>query len=350
MLLFWSNRFTVSSAKAIIGPASPAYEREAIRPFVFGRFADMLKAAVRHPVMLSYLDNAVSIGERSPAGRRRRARTGVETTLNENLAREVLELHTLGVNGGYDQEDVVELAKAITGWRHGGIGRRRSGAAVHGRFEFRPAFHEPGAKTVLGRRYPEDGPDQGLRILDDLARHPATANFLATKLVRHFVADEPPPAAIAQIADVFRRTDGDLAEVSRAIVELDASWQPPLSKVKTHYEFLLAVYRATQYTPSSPDRVIQPLSELGQPPFAAPSPQGWGDTAADWVAPEALIRRVDWVRGFAAARQASRPPMAMLDDLIGPVALPATRTEVQRAPTGDAALALVLASVEFQRR
>ncbi len=350
MLLFWSNHFTVSSAKAIIGPSIPAYEREAIRPHVFGRFADMLKTVVRHPVMLSYLDNVASAGDDSRLGRRRRARTGTKTTLNENLAREVLELHTLGVNGGYSQHDVIEFAKTITGWSHGGMRRPNAPRPLHGRFEFRPEFHEPGAKRVLGKKYAEDGQEQGLQVLDDLARHPATARFIATKLVRHFVADDPPAAAIERIAKTFRETDGDLSAVSTALVDLDASWQSPLSKVKSHYEFLIAAHRAIGAQNVGPREIIRPLTELGQVPFAAPSPQGWGDTAADWVAPEALIRRIEWVRRFSATRPVTMPSDVILDDLIGPVATDPTRTEVGRAPSGDAALALILASPEFQRR
>ena len=350
MVLFWSNHFTVSSARAIIGPAIPAYEREAIRPHVFGRFADMLKTVVRHPVMLSYLDNAASAGDDSRLGRRRRARTGTQTTLNENLAREVLELHTLGVNGGYSQDDVIEFAKTITGWSHGGLRRRNDPRPVHGRFEFRPEFHEPGAKRVLGKKYPDDGPEQGLRVLDDLARHPATAQLIATKLVRHFVADDPPAAAIEHIAKVFRETDGDLSAVSMALVDLDASWQSPLSKVKSHYEYLIAARRATGARNVGPREIIRPLTELGQVPFAAPSPQGWGDTAVDWVGPEALIRRIEWVRRFSATRPVTKPSNVILDELIGPVATDTTCIEVERAPSGDAALALILASPEFQRR
>lgn len=350
MVLFWSNHFTVSNAKAIIGPAIPAYEREAIRPHVFGRFADMLKAVVRHPVMLSYLDNAASIGDESRAGRRRRARTGTQTTLNENLAREVLELHTLGVNGGYSQDDVIEFAKTITGWSHGGLRRRNDPRPVHGRFEFQALFHEPGTKTILGKEYKQDGPEQGLAVLDDLARHPATARFIATKLVRHFVADDPPAETVDYMANVFRETDGDLGAVSNALVALDEPWQTPLRKVKSHYEFLIAAHRATDARNVGPREILRPLTELGQVPFGAPSPQGWGDTAADWVAPEALIRRIEWVRRFSASRPVTRPSGVILDDLIGPVATAATRTEVERAPSGDAALALILASPEFQRR
>jgi len=350
MALFWSNHFTVSRTRAISGPAIPAYEREAIRPHVFGRFADMLKAVCRHPCMLTYLDNMFSMGPRSQGGRQRIARGGEARTLNENLAREILELHTLGVTGGYDQQDVIELAKAISGWGHGGFRPARDPRPMHGDFEFRPEFHEPGPKSILGKTYAEAGAEEGLHILDDLARHPATARHLAAKLVRHVVADDPPAEAVARIAGVFQESDGDLAAVSRALVGLDAAWRDPLAKVKSHYEFVLAVHRACGDAAADAATVIAPLRALGQAPFAAPSPQGWGDTARHWIAPEALLRRIEWARGFAASLKATAPPDRFLDDVAGPVAGEATRRGVSLAPSPDAAIALVLASAEFQRR
>lgn len=350
MALFWSNHFTVSRTRAIVGPAIPAYEREAIRPYVFGRFADMLKAACRHPCMLSYLDNIVSIGPQSAVGERRLASGADARTLNENLAREILELHTLGVNGGYGQQDVIELAKAISGWSHGGFRPGQDPRPMHGDFEFKAVFHEPGPKTVLGRTYAEAGADEGLAILDDLARHPATAQHLATKLVRHFIADDPPEDAVTRIGRVYLASDGDLAAISRALVNLDAAWQEPLPKVKTHYEFVVAVHRAFGNTTARAADVVAPLQTLGQAPFSAPSPQGWGDTARHWIAPEALLRRIEWTRSFAGTLPATLQPPRFLDDVIGPVTSEATRQGVALAPSGDAAIALVLASAEFQRR
>ena len=351
MLLFWSNHFTVSTTRGLIGPAIPAYEREAIRPHVFGRFADMLLAVVRHPVMLTYLDNVGSMGTNSAAGRRRGSRQGTSSTLNENLAREILELHTLGVNGGYGQQDVIELANAISGWTHGATRSRRDARPVHGGFEFRPEYHEPGTRTILGRRYPEGGTDQGEAVLADLARHPSTATFLAHKLVRHLVADDPPGDAVARNAKVFRDTDGDLGEVSRALVALEAAWRDPMTKAKSHHELVVATHRACcDGLPLRAGDVLRPLRELGQMPFAAPSPQGWGDRTADWISPEALMRRVQWLRQHAARLPATVYPQTLLDDLIGPVARETTRTWVARAPSGDAAIAVILASPEFQRR
>lgn len=345
MVLFWSNHFTVSRSKPIVGPTLPAYEREAIRPHVFGRFEDLLLAVVGHPSMLSYLDNDLSVGPRSLAGR------WTERSLNENLAREVLELHTVGVDGGYTQADVTELARALTGWTHGGMVRSRGRrTSVSGAFVFRSMMHEPGSKQVLGRTYREAGVDEGRAILRDLARHPATARFVATKLARHFVADEPPAAAVDRLADVFDRTGGDLAAVSRELVHLDEVWADPTPKVKTPYELVVGTLRALAVT-RVPLPVLQvPLAAMGQLPFAAPTPQGWPDRAADWLAPEALLRRIEWLRAVAGRFPVADPPAAFLERVIGPVASETTRSLVAGAPAPDAAIALVLASSEFQRR
>jgi len=346
LVLFWSNHFTVSSRRGRqLSVTIPAYEREAIRPHVFGRFADMLRAVARHPTMLTYLDNTGSVGPDSPVGQRRRERRGVATTLNENFAREVLELHTLGVNGGYAQEDVINLAQALTGWNHGG----RSDPA-HGRFAFLDRQHQPGPKTVLGRTYAEAGVDEGLAILDDLARHPATAQHLATKLARHFIADHPPAAAIDRLARVFLDSDGDLAQVTAALINLDAAWADPLAKVKSHYDFVIAVHRAAGLDAPTRRSLLDPLALLGMTPFAAPSPQGWGDLAGNWLGPEALMIRLEWARQFAGGLPRTLVPRVVLEDSIGAVAQAVTATWVERAPSGDAGLAMIFASPEFQRR
>lgn len=344
MVLFWSNHFTVSRTRAIVGPAMPAYEREAIRPHVFGKFEDMLLAAAGHIAMLTYLDNINSIGPNSRAGKRR------GKTINENLAREILELHTLGVNGGYTQNDVIEVAKALTGWSHGGIGGKKSKRPVHGEFEFRPVFHEPGPKTVLGKKYRENGVNEAMSILRDLARHPSTATFIATKLVRHFVSDAPPRSAVENIAKVFLDSGGDLAAVSRALVDLDDAWAEPLAKVKTPYELVVSTFRAVGKTDFKQYMLNVPLRTLGHQPFNAPSPAGWPDSAAHWIAPEALMRRIEWARALSARLPVNIDPRDILTRTIGPVASDATKQMVDAAPSGDAALALIFASAEFQRR
>ncbi|MEM7403971.1 MAG: DUF1800 domain-containing protein [Pseudomonadota bacterium] len=344
LVLFWSNHFTVSRTKAIIGPALPAYEREAVRPHVFGRFEDMLLAAVGHVAMLAYLDNDRSMGPNSRAGRR------AKRSLNENLAREILELHTLGVDGGYRQNDVTEFAKALTGWTHGGMVGRRSRRTISGKFQFRAAMHEPGSKRVLGRTYPEAGEEEARRIMRDLVRHPSTARFIATKLVRHFVADDPPPGDVARIARVFSDSSGDLASVSRALVELPSVWEAPLAKVKTPYELVISTLRAVDHGKAGFRVLRVPLQTMGHEPFNAPSPQGWPDRAEHWIAPQALLRRVEWLRAVAAKARVEQSPSAFLESLAGPAASAPTRRMVALAPSADAGVALVLASAEFQRR
>ena len=350
MVRFWANHFTASLARgARDGVTIPAYEREAIRPHIFGRFRDMLHAAARNPTLLTYLDNVFSVGPDSPAGQNRQRRRPTATTLNENFARELLELHTLGVDGGYTQDDIIEAAKIFTGWGHGGY-RRGGDEPIHGNFQFVRRQHQPGPKTVLGRVYEGAGEAEGLRLLDDLARHPSTARHIATKLVRHFVADIPPPDAIAQIERVFRDTDGDLAQVTRALVMLDAAWADPLAKVKTPHEFVVACFRATGSLPERQPDYFQPMRLLAMLPHSAPSPAGWSDRAADWLGPEALMIRLEWARGFAARQPGTLVPAEVLDRSIGAAAREVTTTWVERAPSGDAALAMILSSPEFQRR
>lgn len=348
MVMFWSNHFSVSNSDPLVGPAIPAYEREAIRPHVFGTFADMLKAVSSHPCMIGYLGNTGSMGPKSRASRKNgQAQTA---PLNETLARTILERHTLGHDAGFTQQDVTGLAKALSGWSHGGLTPGEDGGAIHGRFEFRHDFHEPGPKHVLGRTYAENGLHEGVALLDTLARHPATAKTIATKLVRHFVHDDPPAGAVARIAKVFQASGGDLAAVSAALINLDEAWENPTAKVKSHYELVLATYRATGQTRPGAQEVLEPLHLFGQLPFTAPSPAGWGDRSGDWVAPEALMARIEWLRGFASALPSTLYPETVLRDSIDPVAQQATRDWISQAPSGDRAIAMILASPEFQRR
>jgi uncharacterized protein (DUF1800 family) len=338
LVAFWSNHFTVSGRKAILAGIAGAYEREAIRPHVTGRFADMLRAVVRHPAMLFYLDNAQSIGPNSKAGRRR------NRGLNENLAREILELHTLGVNGGYTQADVREFAKMLTGWS---IGRPRLGNA--GAFAFFDRAHEPGPKLLLGRRYQEDGIREAEAALAALARHPATARHIAFKLARHFVADQPPEALVTRLTKVFLDTDGDLGALMRAIVRSKEAWAEPLPKVKTPNEFVVSVLRAVGFE-GGPRKLVGALRLLGQMPYFAPSPAGWPDEAAKWVSPEALLQRAELAMALARRSRGRIDSIRLLRDTIGPVAAASTRTAIQRAPNRVEAVATVFASPEFQRR
>ena len=349
MVLFWANHFTVSSTRFTVGPIAGAYEREAIRPHIFGRFEDMLLETARHPAMLAYLDNARSIGPNSQAGER----SG--RGLNENLAREILELHTLGVNGGYTQNDVTEFAKILTGWSHGGLRNKRSiqfFGPVHGRFEFRDLAHEPDDKLLLGKRYPENGEQEGIDALADLARHPATVRFIATKLARHFVADDPPIEAVRRLERVFNESGGHLGAVSRELIALDAIWQQPLAKVKTPYELIISTLRAAEIDVDAirPRAIMSSLQQLGHVPFRAPSPKGWPDRAQDWMSPESLLRRIEWLRAASARLPRSLTPDALAANTIGPVIAPRTQEMIDAAPSGEEALAMIFASPEFQRR
>jgi uncharacterized protein (DUF1800 family) len=298
----------------------------------------MLRAVVQHPAMLAYLDNLHSTGPNSPLGRRR------ERGLNENLAREILELHTLGVDGGYTQADVTEFAKILTGWS---VRPLRLGDA--GGFMFLKALHEPGPKSVLGQSYAQGGVAEGEQALAALAAHPATARHIARKLARHFLADQPPPAVVDRLADTFRRTDGDLAAVTRALVDTTEVWDEAAPKVKTPHEFVVSAMRATAV--DLPDRrLLNSLRLFGQAPFDAPSPAGWPDTAADWASPTALLQRAEWAMVLARFAVRDLEPVALLDETLGPVADAQMRQTIAQAPTPAEGLAMVLASPLFQRR
>jgi len=340
LVQFWSNHFTVSIQRPIVIPVAVGFENEAIRPHTLGKFRDMLRAVAMHPAMLLYLDNAQSVGPNSIGGRLR------DKGLNENLAREMLELHTVGVDGGYSQTDVTEFAKILTGWS---INRDKD--PDPGTFRWRPAIHEPGRKTVLGRDYKEDGVDEGLTALSDLATRPQTARHIATKLARHFVADDPPQAAIDTLAATFMKTDGDLREVSLALIDLPQIWSEPLTKIKTPNDLVISAYRTFGITdPKFGDGLIAGLRLMGQVPFNAPSPAGWPDTADGWVSPEAMMTRIQWalvagqkLDGHADAREIAKGS-------IQPVAAESTMFHIDNAPSPAEALALLIASPEFQRR
>lgn len=347
---FWSNHFTVSASKAQARPFLGGFEREVIRPHVLGRFSDMLLASTRHVAMLIYLDQAQSIGPNSLAGR------FGDRGLNENLAREILELHTLGVDGGYTQEDVLALAKMLTGWTVGGIRAvlpERAAAQLPerpgGAFMFAGLFHEPGAKTLLGQTFPESGEEEARAALTMLANHPSTARFIATKLARHFIADEPPQRAIDMLARVFLDTGGDLRAVTASLVDLPEVWAEPLPKVRAPNDFVIALARAANVRVPDQD-LIRALRDFGQPVWSAPSPAGWPDTAQAWLAPESLMRRVDAARSVAGEIAVNVEPMDFLEDIIGPVANADTAIWTARAPDRVEAIGLVLASPEFQRR
>jgi uncharacterized protein (DUF1800 family) len=361
LVAFWSNHLCVSTAAAapvqlVAGP----YEREAIRPHVLGRFEDMVLASARHPAMLLYLDNSASIGPSSPAGRNagRRPQARVRG-LNENYARELLELHTLGVDGGYTQDDVLELARVLTGWSIGVGGdtddprTTREDLLVGGvGFAFYPNRHEPGARTVLGKRYAQPGVEQGVAVIRDLCAHPATARFVATKLVRHFVADDPPARAVDAVSAEFTRTRGDLRAVARALVALPEAWDEGNRKLRTPQDWLTASLRAVG-AEEVPQNTRGALVALRQPLWAPPAPKGWGDTRAEWADPDSLMNRAELARTMAnrAARGAARVQPTALLELVDVPATDPLRDVLSDASIGrPERIALALAGPAFQWR
>jgi uncharacterized protein (DUF1800 family) len=339
---FWSNHFCVSAAKSEIGRAGAgAFEREAIRPHVLGRFADMLAAVERHPVMLNFLDNAQSVGPESRAGERRKA------GLNENLAREILELHTMGVGSGYTQADVTQFAHILTGWT---IVGRQGILGEPGAFAFNANAHEPGPATLLGRVYPQEGVAQGEAALADLAREPATADHIALKFARHFVADEPDPALVRRLADSFRNTDGDLGALARALVTDAAAWSAPPAKMRNPWELTIAAYRAFGRSPGDPRPALGALSLLGMPLWQPGGPNGFSDDSADWASPEGMKTRLELATRFARQVKDAPRPRELLERILGPAASRATREAVLRAESQQQAYALLILSPEFQRR
>jgi uncharacterized protein (DUF1800 family) len=330
---FWSDHFTVSAAKGPIVGAVGAFEREAVRPHALGTFEELLLATTRHPAMLVYLDNAQSIGPHSRAGLRR------ERGLNENLAREILELHTLGVDGGYDQADVEGFAAVLTGW---GLDRDTGAFAFHRR------RHEPGVKTLLGERYGE-GEREGVRALRTLGAHPSTARNIARELCRHFVDDRPSPPAVASLERTFLRTGGDLRAMATAVVSLEAAWTSAGSKVKSPWDLVVSAARATGGGVDRGRGLLAALRHLGQLPWTAASPAGWPDDAEAWVGPEAILRRIEFASGFARRFGGGRRGADVAADVLGPRCKAATRRALSRTDEPDG-LAMVLASAEFQRR
>jgi len=348
LVQFWSNHFAVSVDKvAVLGLAGPM-EREAIRPHVLGNFTDMLLAVEKHPAMLLYLDNPQSIGPNSTAAQMAERR-GRDRGLNENLGREILELHTLGVDGGYTQKDVRALAAMITGWSLGGeSGRLRGGES--GAFYFREAFHEPGPQQLLGKRYGEAGMEQGETALRDLALNPHTAQHLATKLARHFVADEPPAALVDRMARAYLDSRGHLPATYRALLESPQSWRASLSKYKTPADYIHSAYRALQLPFAGRPMELRLFEQLGQRPFQPGSPAGYPDRGADWDGSSALLKRLEWAREQGQKLGTTRDAGEVAEAVLGGTLTADTRTAISRAQDGAQALTLLLAAPEFMRR
>ncbi len=350
---FWSNHFTVSAAKRPAIAMPPSFERDAIRPHVTGRFGDMLLAVTRHPAMLFYLDNASSIGPASREGRKGPRKGFIlpidrPTGLNENLAREILELHTLGVDGGYTQADVTSLARVLTGWRIRWRPFFKRWHDADDLFRFDDQAHEPGPQTVLGTVYRQQGVAQGEAVLRDLVRHPATADFLAHKLVRHFVADDPPPALVERVAIVFRETGGDLGATTRALVRSPEAFAAG-GKLKRPEEFLISAHRAFDGPGWSGRELHTALGQMGGLPWWAPSPAGWPDVEREWIGADAIWKRLEW-SSWIAERTGGETAAALADAVLGPALAAPTRLALRRAESPAQARALLLASPDFQRR
>jgi uncharacterized protein (DUF1800 family) len=342
LVAFWSNHFCISASKGELTRMwAGSFEREAIRPHVLGRFADMLKAVEQHPAMLFFLDNQESLGPDSRAGQNRKR------GLNENLAREIMELHTLGVGGGYTQEDVTSLARIITGWTFAG---RKGQLGAPGTFAFNANAHQPGPQHLLGKTYEDNGVAQGEAALADIARHPSTAKFIATKFARHFVADDPPPALVARLQETFVKTDGNLKALATALVDSEDAWTAPLTKMRSPYEFLIATGRLLARVPEDPGLYLNGLNVLGQPLWTPAGPNGFPDTNAAWAAPEGMKLRLDMSAQVASRIGNNIDPRDLLELAAADAASSDTRRTIERAESRQQALALLLMSPEFQRR
>jgi len=343
---FWFNHFNVFARKGRTGIYIGEYERDAIRPHVLGRFRDLLGATAKSPAMLFYLDNWLSAGRDSVSPRR---------GLNENYARELLELHTLGVDGGYTQQDIVEVARAFTGWTIGRPGDQG--------FRFAAAIHDRGAKKILGETIKSGGGiEDGERVLDLLARHPSTATHIARKLAERFVSDTPPQVLVDRAAAAFRKTDGDLREVVRVIVTSPEFFAPDSyrAKVKTPFEFVVSALRATDADLQVAAAIVRALAGLGMPLYLCQPPTGYDDTAATWVSSGALVNRLNFAVSMAGGQlRGVRLPgpaapsdarQRIIRDALGGDASKATLDTIAKAETASQTIALALGSPEFQRQ
>ena len=344
LVVFWSNHFCISANKGGLARMwAGSFEREAIRPYVLGRFGDMLKAVEQHPAMLFFLDNQQSLGPESRAGQNRKR------GLNENLAREIMELHTLGVGGGYSQDDVTSLARIITGWTYAG---RQGQLGTPGTFAFNANAHQPGAQRLLGKTYENTGVAQGEAALADLARHPSTAKFIATKFARHFVADDPPPALVARLSgrvrQIRRRPQGagnGAAGFRRSLA--DADDQDALALRIPGGDRPAGGAGAI---PEDPGRFLGGLNLLGQPLWSPAGPNGFPDSNAAWAAPEGMKLRLDISAQVASRIGETIDPRDLLELVAADAASTETRRTIERAESRQQALALLLMSPEFQRR
>ena len=344
---FWANHFAVSVDKLQIIPLAGALEFEAIRPNLMGGFGDMLLAVEQHPAMLLYLDQAQSVGPDSFAGQVAGRRGKRQVGLNENLAREILELHTLGVRTVYTQQDVTEFARALTGWTVAGLKPSKVLPTDRPGHVFAPLIHQPGERLVLGRRYHQAGAEQARAILADLAVHPATARHIATKLARHFAADNPPPALVARLEQAFLTTGGQLPALYRVLVDSPECWTG--AKFRNPWDWGVAAMRALDIKTLPAKATSGLFTTLGQQVWKPGSPAGYDDTAAAWAAPDALLRRVE-AAGRVGQKAGVIDARALAERLYGTTLSPATRVALAGAESPAQAVALFLVSPEMLRR
>jgi uncharacterized protein (DUF1800 family) len=339
LLDFFSNHFSVSTTNQKMRLLAPTLEREAILPNINGSFSDMLIAVESHPAMLIYLNNNNSVGPNSNIAKKRKNKG-----LNENLAREILELHTLGVGAGYTQHDVTQLAKALTGWSVGGANQNQKSG-----FRFRRPAHEPGDRLILDNNYVNDVKTNGQArsILQMLAEHPNTAIHLCTKLATHFISDTPPDSVISAMVTIWRSTKGHLPAVLKQMIMHDDSWTIEAQKFKTPRDLVISACRACAITKTRPS-LMKMLAILGQEPFLSGSPAGYSDKSIAWTGANPLMTRIEWANHFAG--QVKGAPIEIAKLALGPILTQHTQQHIVRAESKRQALTLLLMSPEFQRR
>ena len=348
---FWANHFAVSIEKPAIADLAGAFEFEAIRPNILGNFKDLLFAVERHPAMLIYLDQVKSIGPNSKAGSRSAEKQpDKKRGLNENLAREIMELHTLGVRSGYTQEDVTEFARALTGWSIAGLGKDKASSSEANGFMFRPQLHEPGERNIMGKAYNQAGKAQAEAILTDLANSRATATHLATKLAQHFVNDTPPESLVNKLTQAYMASNGDLSKVYRALIDAPESWLGTPAKFKTPWEWLISSLRGLGRQNVDNIKVGQILNQLGQQTWKPGFPAGFDDIAATWAAPNALLRRVELAQRLVAPLGDKLDARVLADKVLLGAVSNQTKTAISRSESASTGLALLLVSPEFLRR
>jgi len=352
MVDFWSNHFNIFSAKGADRWLTTAYDRDTIRPHALGKFGDLLLATAQSPAMLFYLDNWLSASPDSP-GARMGGQNNRRRGLNENYARELMELHTLGVDGGYTQNDVVEVARCFTGWTIRQPQQR-------GEFVFEPRIHDNGEKIVMGARIPAGGGiEDGKKVIDLLARHPATARFIAQKLARRFIADNPPASIIDKAAETFRQSDGDIPSVLGTIIDSTEFFAPEnyRAKIKKPLEYVASAIRAVGAETQVSHQLFRYVGRMGEPLFLAQPPTGYPDIASSWISPDMLLTRMNFVADLVGNRlPGSRVTPAALSDkemflrLVAPEGLSAAARAAMAESEGSQAIAIAMAAPEFQRR